>query len=174
MDKIHTSSTHGDWETPKRMVERLSPFFLWDLDVCAERPNVCARYFTREQNGLKQEWHGLCFMNPPYGKKRRIGDWIAKARTEGAKECTTAVCLLPARTGTRWWHDNVPYADFIVFVEGRLKFDLPGGEEALHSAGFPSVFVVFGKLVTMQKTVLSTYGWALEMADRENARKSRN
>ena len=172
MDKIHTLSTHGDWETPKEMVDKLSSFFLWDLDVCAERPNVCTRYFTREQDGLKWEWHGLCWMNPPYGKKRKINLWIEKARKEGAKEGTAVVCLLPARTGTHWWQDNVPYADFVVFIDGRLRFDLPGGEKAPNSAGFPSALVVFGKLLTIHKVVLSTYGWALEMADRKNASRS--
>jgi len=130
MDKIHTLSTHGDWETPKSMVKKLAPFFYWDLDVCADRPNVCENFFSREDGALDREWHGLCYCNPPYGKKRGINLWIAKARAEGAKEGTTVVCLLPARTSTRWWHDNVPYADYVVFVEGRLRFDLPGGEEA--------------------------------------------
>lgn len=166
MDKVHTMSTHGDWETPKRMVDRLAPFFYWDLDVCADRPNVCDNYFSREDDALNREWHGLCWMNPPYGKKRRIGDWIVWARKQGAKPDTTVVCLLPARTGTHWWHDNIPYADFVVFIEGRLKFDLPGGEESPNSAGFPSALVVFGKLVAVQKIVLSTYGWALEVVKR--------
>jgi len=173
MDKIHTSSAHGDYESPKDMIERLSYFFDWDLDVCAERPNVCKNFFTREDDGLSRDWLGLCWMNPPYGKKRRIGDWIAKAREQGAiYGDTTVVCLLPARTGTRWWHDNVPYANFVVFIEGRLRFDLPGGEAAPHSAGFPSAFVVFGKLNATQKAALSLYGWALEVMP--HASKPRN
>lgn len=173
MDKIHTSSQSGDWETPKSMVERLSHFFYWDLDVCASRPNVCENFFSPEDDGLAQDWHGLCWMNPSYGKKRKIGDWIAKARKQGTTyEDTTVVCLLPARTGTHWWHDNVPYADYVVFVEGRLRFDLPGGEEAPHSAGFPSALVVFGKLNTSQKLALSLWGWALEVMP--HARQPRN
>ena len=173
MDKIYTSSTHGDWETPKEMVEKLNPFFLWDLDACADRPNICSNYFSRDDNSLSRQWGpGLIYCNPPYSKKRGINLWIEKARKEGAKEGTTVVCLLPARTGTHWWHDNIPYADYIVFIEGRLRFDLPGGKEAPYSAGFPSALVVFGKLVTAQRLVLSTYGWALEMANRKNACRS--
>lgn len=72
-------------------------------------------------------------MNPPYG--RVIGDWIKKAKESN----TTVVCLVPARTDTRWWHDNVINdAAEIRFIKGRLKF---GGQK--NSAPFPSAVVIY-------------------------------
>ena len=50
------------------------------------------------------------------------------------------MCLLPARTDTRWFHRHIyenPRAE-IRFVKGRLKF---GG--AANSAPFPSMIVIF-------------------------------
>lgn len=48
----------------------------------------------------------------------------------------TVVCLVPARTDTRWWHDHAMRGE-VRFVRGRLKF---GGSK--NSAPFPSAVVV--------------------------------
>ncbi|MDR8340050.1 adenine methyltransferase, partial [Acinetobacter baumannii] len=66
------------WSTPQDFFEKLDRVFNFDLDVCALPENAkCERYFTPEIDGLKQEWSGTCWMNPPYGKE--IIDWVAKA-----------------------------------------------------------------------------------------------
>ncbi|MEH7246485.1 DNA N-6-adenine-methyltransferase [Neobacillus niacini] len=62
-----------------------------------------------------------------------------KAFEESSKGATV-VCLIPARTDTKYWHDYVMKADEIRFVKGRLKF---GGSK--NSAPFPSAVVVFRK-----------------------------
>ena len=50
------------------------------------------------------------------------------------------VCLLPARTDTKWFHDYVlPYSD-IEFIRGRVKF---GGSK--WNAPFPSLIATFTK-----------------------------
>ena len=90
-------------------------------------------------DGLKQEWTGVCWCNPPYG--RQIGKWVEKA----VKSLATVVMLLPARTDTKWFHDWVlPYGK-IEFLRGRLKF---GG--CNNSAPFPSMIVIF-EVQTLQK-----------------------
>ena len=77
----------------------------FDLDVCATKENAkCEKYFTKEQDGLSQIWTGNCWLNPPYG--RSIGNWVKKAYDSvQAEEANIVVCLLPARTDTRWFHD---------------------------------------------------------------------
>ena len=51
------------------------------------------------------------------------------------------VCLVPARTDTRWWHDwVVGYATEVRFVKGRLKFGCSDS-----GAPFPSAIVVYDK-----------------------------
>lgn len=73
-------------------------------------------------------------MNPPYG--REIKDWMKKAY-ESSQQGATVVCLVPARTDTKWWHDHATRGE-IHYLKGRLKF---GGSK--NSAPFPSVVVVF-------------------------------
>lgn len=63
---------------------------------------------------------------------------ITDARTRMQKMCTV-VCLVPARTDTEWWHRYAMQAYEIRFIEGRLKFELPG---ANWTATFPSAIVV--------------------------------
>jgi site-specific DNA-methyltransferase (adenine-specific) len=76
-------------------------------------------------------------MNPPYG--REIGVWMKKAKNSN----TTVVCLVPARTDTKWWWDNVVDGKAEVrFIKGRLKF---GGQK--NSAPFPSAVVIFRKQI---------------------------
>jgi phage N-6-adenine-methyltransferase len=133
---LFTSNTDL-WATPKDFFLMLDEEFDFDLDVCANAENAkCTHYFSPEQDGLKQEWNGTCWMNPPYG--REIGKWVQKAY-ESSLNGSTVVCLLPARTDTRWWHDYCMKGE-IRLVRGRLKFG-----DSKNSAPFPSAVVIFGK-----------------------------
>lgn len=149
------SSVTDQWDTPQNVIDDLATVFNWDLDVCASSANICAYYFDDAENGLIRDWSGLCWMNPPYG--REIGKWMDKARESGNGWQTAVVCLVPARTDTKWWHENVPHASIVVFVKGRLRF---GGAES--GAPFPSAFVVFGNLFHEQVFQLASYGWMVQ------------
>lgn len=73
-----TSSLTDEWPTPDYVFNELNREFNFNLDVCATDQNhKCDRYFTKEVDGLKQKWEGICWMNPPYG--RSIGQWVKKA-----------------------------------------------------------------------------------------------
>ncbi len=130
------SSNTDQWATPQEFFDRLNRVFRFETDVCALPENAkCARFFSPEMDGLKQDWQGVCWMNPPYG--REIGKWVEKAFRSAKENGATVVCLLPARVDTRWWHDFCAQGEFL-FVKGRLKF---GGSD--NSAPFPSAVVVF-------------------------------
>ena len=133
---VHFSSATDLWATPQAFFDVLHREFRFVLDVCALPENAkCAEFFTPEINGLTQRWRGVCWMNPPYG--RRIGLWIRKAYVS-ALQGATVVCLVPARTDTAWWHEFVAKASEVRFVRGRLKFG-----ESQNAAPFPSAVVVF-------------------------------
>jgi phage N-6-adenine-methyltransferase len=132
---VYFSSATDLWETPREFFDKLDAEFGFDLDVCAIAENAkCRRYFSPQKDGLAQEWHGICWMNPPYG--RAIKTWVKKA-WESAQAGATVVCLLPARTDTAWWHDFVMKGD-VRFIRGRLKFS---GHK--HNAPFPCAVVIF-------------------------------
>ena len=136
--KVLFSSKSMEWATPRPFFMRLNEQFNFTLDPCAQSHNaLCSRYYTAEEDGLKQNWAGnQVFVNPPYG--RGIKEWVKKCYEEGTKKDTTVVMLIPARTDTKYWHDYVMRADEIRFVKGRIKFG--GGN---NSAPFPSAVVVF-------------------------------
>lgn len=131
------SSKTDDWATPAGVFAALDAEFGFELDVCASPANAkCPRFFTVAENGLAQEWTGTAWMNPPYG--RGIGAWMKKA-ADAAAAGATVVCLVPARTDTAWWHQQVmARASEVRFVSGRLKF---GAGKA--PAPFPSAIVVY-------------------------------
>jgi len=139
------TSNKDTWETPQEFFDKLNEEFNFELDVCADAENAkCKEFFSKEMDGLTQEWTGSCWMNPPYG--REIGKWIEKAY-ESSLNGATVVCLLPSRTDTKWWHDYCMKGE-IRFVRGRLKF---GGSK--NSAPFPSAVVIFREKVNRFKTI---------------------
>ena len=138
VSKTLFSSATNEWATPKDFYDILNKEFNFTLDPCATKQNAkCNKYFTIDDDGLKQDWsNDIVFMNPPYG--REINNWVEKAYKESVKGAIV-VCLIPARTDTRYWHDWIfNKAAEIRFVKGRLKF---GGEK--NSAPFPSAVIVF-------------------------------
>jgi phage N-6-adenine-methyltransferase len=138
MNKGLYSSNTYEWETPQAFFDQLNQEFEFELDVCATKENAkCSNFYSIWEDGLKQEWKGICWMNPPYG--RVIKKWVKKAYESSVKGATV-VCLLPARTDTIWWHEYCEQANKndIRFIKGRLRFG-----ESKKDAPFPSVIVIF-------------------------------
>lgn len=132
---VHYSSKTVEWYTPHDLYQQLDREFNFTLDPCATDENhKCDKYYTKETDGLTKEWDGeRVFMNPPYG--REIGKWVKKASEARGG---VVVCLLPARTDTKYFHDYIYNKAEIRFIKGRLKF---GGSKT--SAPFPSMVVIF-------------------------------
>ena len=131
------TSNSDDYGTPQKLFNELNAEFNFDVDVCASADNAkCRRYFSVEENGLLQDWSKFktCYMNPPYG--RQIIDWVKKAY-ETSLLGSTVVCLLPARTDTKWFHEYCMKGE-MRFIRGRLKFN-----DGKNPAPFPSMIVVF-------------------------------
>ncbi len=133
---VHFKHETTLWSTPQVLFDALDAEFHFTTDVCADASNAkCAHYFSPAQDGLRQRWQGVCFMNPPYGAE--IPRWVQKA-FEASLYGATVVCLLPARTDTRWFQQYVlPFAE-IRYLPGRQRF-----VGAKSSAPFPSAVVIF-------------------------------
>jgi len=134
------SSATPEWATPDYVFDQINrEHGGFTLDPCASVENHKApKFYTIEENGLTKSWAGeRVFMNPPYGNG--IGDWIRKAASGEAY----TVCLIPARTDTKWWHqyigDGVNWkASKVLFWKGRIQFG-----DSKTNAPFPSALVVF-------------------------------
>lgn len=122
-----------EWSFIRTLEDRFGPF---TLDVAANAENAKApRFYTIDDDGLTQPWHGTVWCNPPYSD---CGAWVRKAWTEYRTDVTTdsptIVMLLPAnRTEQVWWQELVePYRDRpgsplrVEFLRGRMRFDRPG------------------------------------------------
>ena len=66
------SSTTDEWATPQSLFDELDKTFHFTVDVCASPENAkCSKYFTKETDGLKQDWGGRYLVQPTLRK----GDW---------------------------------------------------------------------------------------------------
>lgn len=131
------SSRTEEWGTPQELFNELNEEFHFTLDPCSTDENAkCEKHYTKEQDGLKQDWTGeTVYCNPPYGKE--ITGWVQKCY-EHFVGGGTAVMLIPARTDTKWFHDWVWGKSEIRFIRGRLKYNDGKGR-----APFPSMLVIY-------------------------------
>jgi len=136
MTSVHFLSLTNEWATPNEVYLALHREFNFTLDPCSTHDNAkCAQHFTINEDGLSRNWgSNMVFMNPPYG--REIYLWMKKAH-ESSLNGATVVCLVPARTDTKWWHEFAMRGE-IRFLKGRIKFS--GGKT---NAPFPSAIIVF-------------------------------
>lgn len=106
-NELFFSSKTDDWATPQSFFDKLNSEFQFTLDPCADEFNhKCDKYFTKDDNGLDQDWGGECvFCNPPYGRK--IPKWVEKSFVEAKKPHTCVVMLIPARTDTKYFHQYI-------------------------------------------------------------------
>ena len=133
---LFTSMT-CEWETPQDLFSELDAEFHFTLDPCSTDANAkCEKHYTKEQDGLKQDWAGeTVYCNPPYG--REMPKWIKKC-SDHAKNGGTAVMLIPARTDTKAFHELIYKKAEIRFLRGRVKFN-----NYKWNAPFPSMVVIF-------------------------------
>ena len=126
-----------EWLTPPHIIAALGPF---DLDPCSPGPrrpwDTAAKHYSAEDNGLRQEWSGRVWLNPPYSDAAR---WVARLADHG-----TGTALLFARTETAMWFDHIwPKASALLFLRGRLRFCRIDGKPA-DAAAAPSVLIAYG------------------------------
>lgn len=142
---MHGMSSHqsarmlkDEWLTPPEILHELGPF---DLDPCApaNRPwSMANKHYTVNENGLAQEWFGMVWCNPPYGKE--AASWLDRMADHG-----NGIALIFARTETKMFFDHVwSDAKAILFIEGRLHFHHADGTRAKTNSGAPSVLVAYG------------------------------
>jgi site-specific DNA-methyltransferase (adenine-specific) len=131
------ASRTDEWPTPAQFFAELDREFGFTLDPCATSRNAkCARFFSKADDGLVQDWGTqTVFCNPPYG--RGVGAWTRKCY-EAALAGATVVLLIPGRTDTRYFHDWIYGKAELRFVRGRLKVG-----DGTQAAPFPSLVAVF-------------------------------
>jgi len=117
--ELRFKSATNEWSTPDDLWKPLNDEFGFTLDVCSTHENAkCANHYTLAEDGLAQQWSGVCWMNPPYGAQ--LARWVKKCHDE-SKRGALVVALIPVRSNTSYWHNYV-IGHEIRFVRGYPKF----------------------------------------------------
>jgi hypothetical protein len=118
----------SEWFTPKGVFDALG-IDEFDLDPAHPGRNnphcvvPARRIFTARDDGLRQPWSGLVWLNPPFGARRGQVPWLRKFFQH-----KNGIALVAARTSADWFHQIVvPNAELLCFPNGKTKFHRPDG-----------------------------------------------
>lgn len=139
-----------EWYTPPAIFDALKLQF--DLDPCSPGAGhwVPAKHiFTKEEDGLHRRWHGIVFMNPPFGGRNGQVPWLDKFIEHGH-----GVALVAARTSAKWFHTHAIRAETMLFPKGKTKFIRPDGS----TGGSPGTGVVLLGMGPQANTALLASG----------------
>ncbi len=112
-----------EWSTPGWIYRPLHAEFAFTVDVAASDTNaLCKRYYTRETNGLLQDWHGeRVWCNPPFDAEA-LQAFTSKAWQVTREDHTAlATFLVPVKADQRWWHRYAIRSE-VRFIPGRVAF----------------------------------------------------
>lgn len=139
---VSKSSKSTEYGTPIEFFTKLNNIFHFKLDPCTTEDNPLGteKYITSYYNGLTVPWDENTYVNPPFGKG--ISRWLYHMYSQATiHEDKKYVMLLPARTDTKWFQEQImtTYKDdsVIYFLKGRLKFVNPvlNGKSEPHIIG---------------------------------------
>lgn len=123
---IHNSG-NNEWYTPKEFIDAVKDVMGGiDLDpASSDKANTvvqAAKYFTIEQDGLKQQWEGRIWLNPPYARSLlgKFSEVLIEHLKSGS--VTEACVLVNNATETNWFQFLAAYTSAICFPKGRIKF----------------------------------------------------
>jgi hypothetical protein len=151
--QLINQSESNEWYTPAEYIEAARKAMGGiDLDpascVRANAVVQATRFFTAEDDGLAQDWHGRVWLNPPYGRdeenESNQARWSARLLEEYAAARVSQACLLVNATpGNAWFR---PLWDHLIcFPYRRIAFWEPGGarkapthSNAIVGIGIPS------------------------------------
>lgn len=126
------------WYTPAPIIEvARAAMGGIDLDPASStEANEVVRakeFFTEEDNGLKRDWWGRVWLNPPYGRDddhaSKAGIWtsyLVEQYEQGS--VTEATLLVNSKTDTLWWAP-LWVVGTICFLSERVVFGTPGGSK---------------------------------------------
>jgi hypothetical protein len=159
---VSNNSGNSEWYTPKEYADAVHEVMGFiDTDPCscevANDTVRAAEFYTVEQDGLQQEWHGCIYVNPPYGDGT-VQEFAVKLLLELDEGRTTqAIFLVNNCTETRWFQTLICHAAAVCFPCGRISFWSPDRQSKTPLQG--QAILYFGKNAKRFKRVFSTIGF---------------
>jgi ParB family chromosome partitioning protein len=157
-----TGTGENEWYTPPQFIE-LARQALGGIDLDpassdrAQEMVLAERYFTKDDDGLRQEWNGRVWLNPPYSKDL-LPHFVEKLVEEVSSGRTTAAIMLTHNyTDTEWFHRAESLAEAICFTRGRIAFIPAVGDKAAPTQG--QAFFYYGSNVEHFRSVFASVGF---------------
>lgn len=155
----------GDsWGTPAEWIDLARQVMGGiDLDPAtneeAQRVVKAGAYYTKQDNGLEQSWHGRVWMNPPYSQPlvSQFADRLLQEIEAG--RVTQACVLVNNATDTKFCQRLLSRSAAALFPIGRVSFLVPGSGEALQGTRQGQVLIYFGPNVKRFATACGDRGW---------------
>jgi ParB family chromosome partitioning protein len=148
-ETVHISNNSGEyeWYTPNEYVEYARNVMeRIDLDpatsVKANETIKAEQIFTKEDDGLLQEWSGNVWLNPPYSQPL-ISEFSDKLINE-LPNIDQACVLVNNATETVWFQNMLSRCDAVCFLKGRIKY-LDENGDASNSPLQGQTIIYFGK-----------------------------
>lgn len=110
-----------DWYTPPFIFDALRLTF--DLDPCSPgNGHWVPAVDVYTKNGLKRQWYGRVFVNPPFGGRNGHVPWLKKFIRHG-----NGIAIVRSYTSAEWFHKWAIRAETLLFPRGKTKFIRPDG-----------------------------------------------
>jgi len=162
--KPHVSHNTGEneWYTPPAYIKAARKVMgKIDLDPASslKANNIvkATTFYTRDNSGLKQDWFGNIWMNPPYSSDL-IKKFVSKfAQHFKATDINQGIVLVNNATETAWFLELVSCASAVVFTSGRVKFLDPEGRPGAPLQG--QALIYFGDNKESFFEEFSGFGW---------------
>ena len=92
MQDVMYSSKSNEWATPQDFFDELDKEFHFNLDPCATNENhKCDKYFTKEDDGLAQNWGGTEFLSTVLSA-RKLVNGLKKVSVKGIRTIPLLSC----------------------------------------------------------------------------------
>lgn len=153
----------NEWYTPEEYAEMARQVMgSIDLDPAsndeANQVIKASRFLTKEDDGLKHDWRGNVWCNPPYSRDL-MPLFVEKLRTSyESGDVQQSILLSHNNTDTAWFHNLASVASAICFPKKRIKF-YRGEDIAAPTNG--QAFFYLGNDVEAFKDVFCSVGFVV-------------
>lgn len=132
--------TYDEWYTPPQLLDALGICFQTDPASPGQdvTPWTAAFHYTKKDDGLKQEWVGKVWLNPPYSDPM---PWA-----ERMVEHCSGIMLVRASTETKYFQMLAENADGMLLMAERVRFIRFESRGPANRAPFPSALFAFGRI----------------------------
>ncbi len=143
--EVKEKETDNRFTSPEFIGAIVDSFGPIDFDPCWHQASAVAPKawldVRQGDNGLRDPWFGtLVFVNPPWSAQDK---WVRRAYHQWASgNAHTVLCLVPAKTDTRFFHSTLVKQADLYFIEGRPRFSKEDGTSEVTKVA--TMLVIFG------------------------------